>query len=244
MKPDQWIALLASVGACLSALATFLTVRQIAKQREATYRPELAISRVHFKANPNPVASGALPTMWGACDTKAMDTPINLEDLPLPLRNIGLGAARAVDLQWSFDLAGTARLANDLARRALIPAYFRVENENLSIKSPDLGNGTSMWRNQRQIRIDFVLPSSVEKEPVPVRLPHAYVTLVAALVYLTAKVKDGVHSVELPSLTAAFTYNDIGGGGHEQIFEVKTHLVMLSGGGDWMTGYVECAKCT
>jgi hypothetical protein len=56
MTNDQIVALLASIGACLSAVATFLTVRQIAKQRVASYRPELALSQSIFEGSTDPAA--------------------------------------------------------------------------------------------------------------------------------------------------------------------------------------------
>lgn len=241
MTPDQWIALGASAGACLSAFATFLTVRQIAKQREASYRPELAISQVHFEAGPDPIRAGALPTKWIARDWKEMEKPPTFDDLSLPLRNIGLGSARAVRLHWEFDLAATVKTANELAQRTLTPAYFSIDDWGVSIKSEALGNGSSLWKNQRDVPIDFVLPASIDKEPVPVKLPHAYVQLAAALVYLRAKEKEE-HSFELPSLSAAFTFSDIGGIRHDAVFDVKVQLVSLFGGGEGMTGYVECSK--
>ena len=242
MTPDQWIALTTSVGACLSALATFLTVRQIAKQREASYRPELAISQVDFEAGPDPIRAGVLPTKWIARNWKEIEKPATFEDLSLPLRNIGLGSARAVHLQWDFDLAGTVKTANELAQRTLTPAYFSIDEWSVSIKSEDLGNGSSLWKNQREVVIDFVLPASINKKPVLVRLPHAYVQLASALVYLRSKDKEKEHSFELPSLSATFTFSDIGGIKHDAVFDVKVHLVALSDGGEGMTGYVECSK--
>lgn len=241
MTPDQWIALAAGVGACSSALATLLTVRQIAKQREASHRPELAISQVHFEAGPDPIRAGVLPTKWIARDWKEMEKPATFEDLSLPLRNIGLGSAKAVRLHWDFDLAATVKTLNELAQRTLTPAYFSIDSLGVSIKSETLENGSSLWKNQREVPIDFVLPASIEKEPVPVRLPHAYVQLAAALVYLRAKDKKE-HSFELPSLSAAFTFSDIGGIKHDAVFDVKVNLISLSGSGEGMTGYVECSR--
>ncbi|PWE14916.1 hypothetical protein [Alcaligenes faecalis] len=242
MTPDQWIALAASVGACLSALATFLTVRQIARQREASFRPELAMSQVHFEAGPDPIRAGLLPTKWIARNWKGKEMPATFEELSLPLRNIGLGSARGVHLHWDFDLAGTVKSANELAQRTLTPAYFSIDDWGVSIKSEALGNGSSLWKNQREVVIDFVLPASIDKEPVLVRLPDAYVQLAAALIYLRSRDKGREHSFELPSLNAAFKFSDIGGIKHEAVFDVKVHLLALAGSGEGMTGYVECSK--
>src|SRR5262249_52265970 len=45
MTLDQYIATAASGGAFLAAGATFLTVWQIAKQRRATYRPDIVVKQ-------------------------------------------------------------------------------------------------------------------------------------------------------------------------------------------------------
>ena len=242
MTPDQWIALAASVGACFSALATFLTVRQIAKQRETSYRPELAISKVAFEAVPDPIRKELFPTKWIASNWKGEELQVTYKDLSLPLRNIGLGSARGVQLCWEFDLAGTVKSANDLAQRTLTPAFFSINNWGVSIKSETFGNGTSFWKNQREVVIDFVLPASIDKTPVLVSLPHAYVQLTAALIYLRSKDKDLKHSFELPSLSVTFTFSDIGGSIHRAVFDVKVHTVSIAGSGEGMTGYVECSK--
>ena len=44
MTADQYIALGASVAACMAAIAAFWTVWMMARQQRATYRPELALS--------------------------------------------------------------------------------------------------------------------------------------------------------------------------------------------------------
>ena len=63
MTVDQLVALGASIGACLSAIAAFLMIRQIARQREASYRPELALSRTAIRSTRD--NEKALPTL---CD--------------------------------------------------------------------------------------------------------------------------------------------------------------------------------
>jgi hypothetical protein len=90
MTIDQVVALLASIGACLSAVATFLTVRQIAKQREASYRPELALSRILFEGSRGPIAEGAIPSFWTK-KPEYDESQKELQRLTVPLQNVGLG---------------------------------------------------------------------------------------------------------------------------------------------------------
>ncbi len=238
MTPDQIIALAASIAACLSAVATFLTVRQMAMQRAMSYRPELVFSSVYFDATPSQIRGSSMPEQWVSKDLAAREGDF-LGDLALPLRNVGLGTARAVSVKWSFELDQTVARANHAAQRTLTPAYFSIDEWGISIKSEALGNGTSMWRNQREVSIDYVLPASIQKEPVLVRLPHTYIQLCSALVFLESQDEATVNSIELPPLRAAFTFGDVGGVKHSTLCDIEVKVVMRTGDGKSMKGFIK-----
>jgi hypothetical protein len=241
MSIDQVIALLASVGACLSAVATFLTVRQIAKQREASYRPELALSRVYVECSKDPIAQGPLPTHWvpkGKDGTSDLQT----RSLLLPLRNVGLGTAKAVSVTWSFPFELVTSQVNELAQKSLSAAYFTFEKELLSLKSQEFGNSTSMWVNQKNTAVDYILPASVDREPTPLTLPHAYITLISSLYYFSAKNKTEGNFPDIPPLTAHMEYTDIGEGKHSAAFSIQFSLSALGGNGEFIYGYLEAKK--
>jgi hypothetical protein len=242
MTVDQSIALIASIGACLSAIATFLTVRQIAKQREASYRPELVFSRTFFDAIPDPIRAGSLPTRWINRQIVAESTP-SLEDLSVCFRNVGLGAAKSVAILWSFPLEQTVERVNKAAQRTLTPAYFSIDEWGVSIKSETLGNGTSMWKNQQRVSLDFVLPASVQKEPMPIQLPNAYIQLCSALLFLAPKDKGLDNSFEVPPLTAKIEYIDIGNRMHQSSFNFELNIISIAGDGGSFSGYIDCTKC-
>jgi len=241
MTADQSIALFASVGACLSAIATLLTVRQMAMQREASYRPELAFSRTFFEAGPDPLRGGVLPEKW-MNKKPGSEAPMPLDVLSVPLRNVGLGTAKEIAISWSFPIDETIERVNQSAQRTLTPAYFSSDEWGVSIKSESLGNGTSMWRNQKKDSVDFVLPASVEKDPVDVKLPHAYVQLCSAALYFASKDKDDKRSFDVPPLTANIEYVDIGNRKHCAIFEFQLNVVAIVGNGEAFHGCIDCTK--
>ncbi|MDD2776472.1 MAG: hypothetical protein PHU06_10995 [Gallionella sp.] len=241
MTADQTIALISSIGTCLSAIATFLTIRQIAKQREASYRPELAFSRTFFVAEPDPIRAGALPEKW-VNKKLGLETPMLLDDLSVPLRNVGLGTAKAIAISWSFPIDQTIERVNQSAQKTLTPAYFSRDDWGVSLKSESLGNGTSMWKNQKNVSVDFVLPASVEREPMEVRLPHAYVQLCSAVLYFASKDKHAKFSFDLPILSANIEYVDIGNLTHRATFEFILNVVAISGNGEAFDVYIDCTK--
>ena len=165
-------------------------------------------------------------------------------DFSMPLRNVGLGTAKEVVILWSFPIDQTIECVNQAAQRTLTPAYFSSEDsgDSVSIKSESLGNGISMWQNQKKELVDFVLPASVQKEPVEVKLPHVYVQLCSAAVYFRYKDKGSLCSVEVPRLTADIEYSDIGNRKHRMIFDFEVHVIIAAGGGEAFSGYVNCTK--
>jgi len=241
MTIDRIIALAASIGACLSAVATFLTVRQIAKQRQASYYPELALSRIAFEGSTSPIATGALPTFWTkhAADGRSEQT---IQKLRVPLQNVGLGTAKAVEISWSFPIADVVARVNLLAQRTLTPAYFTYVNGCVSVKWENLGDSFSYWGNQKSASIDFVLPAAVRSEPVELILPHAYILLCSALLFFGMKGKNGESFPEIPDLRVSFECIDIGEQKHHAEFDIAFHLIAIGLEGDAMHGFLEPKK--
>lgn len=138
MTIDQIIAFFASIGACMSAIAAFFAVRQNTKQREASYRPVLAITKTIFTASKNPISESSFADLWVEDKDDRDFGEVNLLSFfSLPLRNVGLGAAKEVSLNWSFQIADIISNINSITQRSLIPAYFELQNEALSLNSKD-----------------------------------------------------------------------------------------------------------
>lgn len=243
MTIDQVIALSASIGACMSAIAAFLAVRQNTKQREASYRPELAITETVFTASKNPLSRGAFADLWvEKKDESGLEKDIVLSVFSLPLHNVGLGAAKEVTLTWSFTISALVRVINDKAQKLLMPAYFKYENEELSLKSDLLSAPISMWGNQKQATVDYVLPASIDQKGVGIHIPHAYMELVSALLYFSAKEKDAASFPEMPALELELEYFDIGGDKHNSSFKVELNLILIHSDGEGFAGYMQSKK--
>lgn len=241
MTNDQIIALLASLGACFSAIATFLTVRQIAKQRESSYKPELVLSRVIVECTKDPIASNTIPTLW-IPSGKVGKTDSLSGTFSLPLLNIGLGSAKSVYVFWSFPFEKVTKQVNDLAQKTLSAAYFTFEKEILSFDSENLGKRVSIWENQKQETLDYVLPSAIYHETVMLKLPLAYTQIVSAFLYFSARDKDRKSFPEIPPLVAKIEFSDISEAKHCAIFNVYFKIGAIAMNGEFISGYVESQK--
>ncbi len=224
---DQAIALISSLGACGAAIATFLTVRQIAKQREDAYRPELVLSRTIFKASKSPLLAGALPTHW-----LRMVDEIERPELRfgLPLSNIGFGTAKNVIATWRFPIEDAVSDMNKLLRRTHVSGRVVLTGGGLSVEGENIGKTFSMWRNQNVQNIDYVLPAAERSDPQVLALPHAYILAVSTIAFLAWAVRDQPGAanpfLELPLLTVALDYYDVADRQHRSVYEISFNIIM------------------
>jgi hypothetical protein len=248
MTIDQIIALSASVGAFMSATAAFLAVRQNMKQRQESYRPEIAIKSIGFEGTVNPLLGGALPTYWINQENKGKELNY-IDSLSVPMRNVGLGAAKEININWSFSIEDLVTKINDLAQRSLIPAFFEYKNEVLSLNSETLGTGISNWSNQKNTAIDYILPAPVDDTPTTLYLPQAFKLLISALIYLSFNFNnknDEKHSKipNLPNLKLDLEYFDIGGVKHKATFDISITIMSVTGNVESFQGLLKSTKHT
>ncbi len=228
MTVDQIIALAASLGACLAAVATFLTVFQMSMQRKATYRPELAIAQVVIESSVKTDSVRSLESFmhWadaGDARRTSPDSPLPTS-LPIKLTNIGLGAAKHVTVQWSFPFDAVIEEINAACRELDLTEALKFTNERLT--STIVGT-TSFWHNQKQDKLDYVLPASFEGEPAHLRLPDAYVLTVATamFVYFRPDSKMVSKLEKLPPLTVTLDFEDIGGDKYHAAYDIAFELI-------------------
>ncbi len=227
----------------MSAMVALFAVRQNAKQREASYRPELVLTRTVFTASKHPARAASFAELWVVeRDEGSSESDVAPAAFALPLRNIGLGAAKGLTLKWSFALADLVATVNARAQKALVPAYFSLEKGMLSLKSDRLGTSMSMWKNQQEASIDYALPASFDPAGVRVQVPHAYMQLISALIYFSSKGHDPEPFPGVPELGLELDYHDIGGGRHRASFVIELHLVMMHGDGEGFRGWFQSRK--
>jgi hypothetical protein len=248
MTVDQTIAIASSIGAFLSAFATFWTVREMAKQRSATYRPDLAFPVISFQAAPNLVSSGPVPDWWTERTTRQVSPTsgetdvVPLQGLSIPMLNVGLGAARDLLIEWSFPVE---RMIHELNGHLLtLGDSVRFTHDGFAVSSSSADGKmltSSIWRNQRREEVKFVLPAETESSPVRLRLPHAYVYLYSALFQSKAKLKKGkIFDASIDQLTAKISYKDIANTQHHRQFTLTVSVEMAIGDGSGFFGRIEC----
>jgi hypothetical protein len=244
MTTDQILAAVgdfASFAAATAAMAaawgTFRTVRQVQQQTIASYRPTLAFAQSAMTAS----AEGQgwpIPSHW--TKGRASDTQISTEsglypimvDPTIRLYNIGLGPAANVHIVWAFPVAEFVEKINNLAQRALVPAYFESNSRGVSCKSelwPTTQFSCGLPNEQAQ-DIDYIMPESTNKNETLVTIPYAIVFIISAYFYFAYIQKDDddvnedseILSIDILS-NAAVSYSDIGGDRYDARFVLEFH---------------------
>ena len=226
MTASETISLFSGIGTFLAAIATFLTVREIIKQRKSSYRPELVLSKIVFCASADMRRGRNLPALW-TNDHKVTE---NSREIEIPLSNIGMGAAKSVVVKWDFPITEALSLVENIHSDANDEASFTFKSDILTIKSKLLGSFSSMWGNQKTQMLDYVLPASIQTEPTTIKIPHAYMALVSSLMYLAAQ-KDLLELPAIAPLTATFEYRDIADERRKAAYNIEFGLIALFGDG-------------
>jgi hypothetical protein len=224
MTFDQYISAGASVGAFLAAFATFLTVWQIAKQRRATYRPDIVVMRARVITTDELNDESIAPLLkWKRSEEEADRDDFFGNDYPLLLVNIGMGAATSVSTKWGFPMESFISATRRIAQERGLPEEIEFRNNGgVSHVRPQI---TSFWRNQQDGYFDYLLPASIDHKPIRLDLPSAYILAVAAHMSLFLKVfgEEDSKAPQVPPLELSLEFNDIAGQRHRTSYEIEFH---------------------
>jgi len=226
---DQTIALLSSMGTCITAIFIFVTLLEMSRQRKSTYLPDLFPATQFFYAKTADPESLNIPTNWTPSpDDDTSEAMIYL----LNFHNIGNGAAKNIEFCWNIDLKHEVDRINKLCIEYGIKVKIEIEDDTLLniIENGEfkitVGSGYS-W----EINIDHLLPSSIDNTGTKVMLPLTYIILSSIVIKLHFKqVEQGIAPQELifPWLGLTLSYNDIGGNKHIKAFNVSAESQIYS----------------
>jgi len=85
------ISAITGIAACFAAVAAFLTVRQMAEQRRASYQPELIVARSSFTSGAKDAIDPFSFLDWREDNTQAAENASHERPYSIRLANVGLG---------------------------------------------------------------------------------------------------------------------------------------------------------
>lgn len=221
----------ASIAAILTAIATFITVREIADQRRASYKPKLIIPDFIYEGTKNPTQEERLPIYWGL---KAEDgLKQNDKSFYISVYNVGLGAATHLSIKWSMPIAGAIKKIHSLAEAGGTRLNLYYSGGYLNLDSDIFGTQCGCWDSEQTKENAYALPIGINKEPLKIRLPFSYMILSSLHSSLLGAERKEALSTIGPELTMSIEYLDIGGEKHRARFVITSELVMAASGGDF-----------
>ncbi|CAM4250668.1 hypothetical protein [Flavobacterium terrigena] len=107
---SDWINFISAISALLTAAVTFITVREIKKQREHSYHPDINIANFEFYVykydideEENEEEENIFSLYYSSKKLSEMDPKRGYNELTIDISNIGLGVAKQVSWNWFVD---------------------------------------------------------------------------------------------------------------------------------------------
>jgi hypothetical protein len=227
-------ALVAALAAMATAVGTFLTVRQMQRQMEASYRPQLTFARVLLKAEPESPSS-PLPTHWTEQPRYPVSgTTTSTRTITVPawfstnLYNVGLGAATSINVVWNFAVEDMVQEINRSAQRTLTPAFYEYNKGILSLESKTWPEITIFWKTEKTVPLDYIVPESTHHAGTTLRIPLTYIQLFSTYLYLQILQNDNRNEMKIFPLQIKISYGDISGQRHQVSFSLHINVVSAS----------------
>jgi len=232
MELENWVSAVASIAAFGAVIIAFLTLLEIKRHRENSYKPTLAVPRARIFGYQEPWIGSKIPEFW--LPEERPEEQSTREYRPsfyaISLHNIGLGAAVEVEVNWEFDSDAMIKHINENRPKEA----SRLQKEDLQYGWIKLSMGTDLdtlidTGNILSEFSGFVLPDSVRPGGIHLVVPPLFVKLVSLAVGLLTQVigteEDSEFSLPEASLELRLRYNDIAGLKHEQTMHVKFQLI-------------------
>jgi hypothetical protein len=232
---EQWISLLGGIATAGAAWATFRTVHEVKKQREASYKPDIVPRRQYAYAfreaeNPHLIFQWSDERPSAEAHIQTLERPKH-PGYRLSLLNVGLGAAKAIRATWSIDLTSWTQEIHALAKsNGTDLVITHGANGQLRFSGPEfVFSVTQLIENQFNFEVDHLLPASLDRVGLSIQVPDIYLMLAAIQVSLGARLGTarGINDPwsSLPTAHLSLSFTDIGGERHRRSFDCRFELL-------------------
>jgi len=237
---DRYIALASSLAAVITSGATFLVLKQMRLQREATYRPQISIGRCYFKGETPETPSRSNSVLGWTHDMPTNPSASGEGIFDFPIYNIGLGAARNVRITWDLTVESPCKTIHELCSRSNTPISMTMENGWLAINIPDLGYIDSHnVLAQNHTSFPHIAPINVETHGVLTAFPPVLISLFGILLALGDPMVKGRDGFPLICVPMHIQFSDIDGSEHCTSYSVSINLTSVTRAhlGESVSGY-------
>jgi hypothetical protein len=242
--------ILSSIATTSAVVVAIYTLREIQKQRQSIYQPELILTKTNFRCYMylDDKKLSNTPFVWttkiieGNNSKKRFshfDSPFNIN-----VYNIGLGSAKEIQFKFVNDLEIFIDIIDRLRENDQI--IVKRRNNLLNIEYKEIPYEVSyMIENNINKSLDYILPANIENSPYNLQISTMFISLYSIIYHLYFKLVDKKDSFDenemmldsFPDLEILMTYKDIGNKQYEKKISLKVVVVAYSNE-NW-DGYLE-----
>lgn len=184
------ISILACISSVAAAIIYYFTLKEIRKQRQTTYKPEIFVDNKQFFIKSYSDEKVSKSFFWD--DKIKYDQTNNVDNVSnfsLKCYNIGLGTAKNVKIIFKIDINDFIKTINLLISD--MESKIRIESKRnmISIYADEINKTITHFEiNQNQQLVSFILPVSYNKKEYDfVKLPNYFMDLYTIYFYLRSK---------------------------------------------------------
>jgi hypothetical protein len=197
-------------------LLTYLTLREVSRQRKEAYRPRLFVGKQAYFVQKNP---NGTPCFLKNDNRKLHD--LHAKPYELELANIGLGAAHTIRLSWKYDKVKIIKEMTELGRQS-----GRLHNSSnghfqymFNVNDPEHGYRFRIARPAEiNSEIPFLKAGAVARFVLPDTVRH----VLTFYPYLKLLTLEFPHRIEVANrdVSIQIVYLDVAGQEHRQSFQL------------------------
>lgn len=223
--------IISALAAVIYTIITFKTLKEIKAQRETTYRPDIIIDEGLFYIYSYKTTSGEFPVeyTYDKKDSLYYCDNFEISSFSINLFNIGLAAAKEVEIEYSFQLDKIIDII--LEQNKTLPAEKIIDIkkdehfiEFTPAKKVVSGSSFHSIENQLKSKINHILPVYISNNPIKINLPTYLLEIYSILIYnfwlSNAKQKE---FPDLPIVNIKIQYMDIGNNKHSKDYELSIY---------------------
>ncbi len=197
-------------------LLTYLTLREVSRQRRETYRPRLFVGKQMYYVQKNP---NGTPCFLKNENKKLND--LHAKPYELELANIGLGAAHTIRLSWKYDKSKIIKDLSELGRQSGQLHNVSDGHFQYMFNVNDAEHGYR-FRIARPSEINSEIPFLKSGNSIRFALPDTVRHILTFFPYLKLLTLEFPHRIDIANrdVSIQVVYLDISGQEHRQMFQL------------------------
>lgn len=214
---EQLTSFFLASATLLTATGTLYTVKEMARQRKASYRPDVVASRQYAYARSS---EGIVDFKWVRNSANSSNHDAQRNDsrqYTISLFNVGIGVAKQVEATWALDLEPWIKTLNEIAQRSFTPILIvnEIGSGTVHISGPNYPTHVQMVANQLKQEWAYLLPAAIDQLGIELTVPSCFLQLAALQIAMTLKLagEGGIKVSQwpvIPEATLSVRYYDAG----------------------------------